>query len=142
MTPDDDLGVWKWAVAVALSVLSGLIGGVWVSRGVLSALENIDADHEKRIHTLEQQKKDQADFCDKRKNELLAELTKEICSIVKISIQEITIENNAKLAAISINQALQGQILGQIQADVEAIFGRMNRRSLDREQSGDSRRPE
>jgi len=139
MTPDDDLGVWEWMIGIGLSVLSGLIGGVWVSRGTLASLEHTDADHEKRIVSLEQCKKEQADFCDKRKNELLAELKNEVCSVVRLAIKDVTIENNVKLSAISLDQALQGQKLDQIQDDVAAIFGRMNRRGDDHDQHTDRR---
>jgi len=127
--PDDDLGVWKWMIGIGLSVLSGLIGGVWVSRGILANLEQTDIDHEKRLKLVEQKIKDQELFCTYRKTEILTELSKEICQVVKLSMREAEIQNNKELSTIIIAQAVQGQQLQQIQEDVAAIFGRLDRRT-------------
>jgi len=138
--PDDDAGVWQWGIGIAIALLSGLIGGIWSTRGTLAELEHTDADHEARIGALELHKREMAEFCDKRKAELLAELAKEVCNVVRLAIKDVTIENNSKLASISTNQALQGQLLQQIQDDVAAIFGRMNRRNGDKPPHGVERR--
>jgi len=136
--PDDDMGFWKWGVGVAIPALTWLIAKVWVSSGILATLKHTDQDHATRLDSHDKQLealvlycKEQVDFCDKRKNELLLELTKEVCNVVRLAIKDVTIEHNQKLAAIGTNQALQGQMLQQIQLDVEAIFGRMNQRVTD-----------
>jgi hypothetical protein len=136
-----DLGLWQWLAATAVALLSWLLGRVWTVRGVLKDLQHNDTDFANRIKSLEDHDRQQADRYDRQKAEMLEEVKKEICNIVKLAIKDLIIDHNQKLATISTDVAIQSKLMEQMMADVTAIFGRLNRRSEDRdEQQGDRRK--
>jgi len=136
-----DLGLWQGLAATAVALLSWLLGRVWTVRGVLKDLQHNDTDFANRIKSLEDHDQQQADRYDRQKAEMLEEVKKEICNIVKLAIKDLIIDHNQKLATISTDVAIQSKLMEQMMADVTAIFGRLNRRSEDRdEQQGDRRR--
>jgi len=139
-TTGDDFGIFKWMAGIAFSGIAGLIGGVWVTRGVLKDLEHNDADQNKRISSLEASRREQDDFCARQKTALIAELQKEICNIVRLAIKDLIIDHNKELGAISTNVAIQSKLMEQIQDDVAAIFERINRRSDDGAEQNHHRR--
>jgi len=51
--PEEGFGFWQWVAAGFVSVVSGLIGGAWISRGVLEKLKQTGENHEHRICVIE-----------------------------------------------------------------------------------------
>ena len=51
----EDWKFWQWVIGGLISVVSGLIGGAWISRGVLEGLRHSAVDHERRLAIIEQQ---------------------------------------------------------------------------------------
>jgi len=125
----DDVSFWKWLAGIAVSGAAGLASGIWFSSKKITTLETSDADHLRRIMLLERRREIQEKFCNERKAELLQELGKEICNVVKQAMLNAEIMHNKELAEIGLDVALQRQVLSQIQGKVDAIFGRMNRRA-------------
>lgn len=55
MQPESDWKFWQVIVGCLLSAGGGLIGGGWVSRGVLESLRQADRDLDGRVTRLEKQ---------------------------------------------------------------------------------------
>jgi len=53
MQSESDWKFWQWLLTTALATVGGLIGGAWVSRGVLEELRQKDAALELRLAALE-----------------------------------------------------------------------------------------
>jgi hypothetical protein len=51
--PEEGLGFWQWVAGGIVSVFSGLIGGAWISRGVLEKIKQTNDNHEHRICIIE-----------------------------------------------------------------------------------------
>lgn len=137
----DDWSLWRWMAGPALGLLGGLLGGIWSARGLLKDLQHNDADLARRLKLVEQQRKQDEERRERQKAELLEEVKKEICNIVKLAIKDLIIDHNKELASISTDVAIQSTLMEQMMADVAAIFGRLNRRSEDRDElQGDRRR--
>jgi hypothetical protein len=128
ISPDSDWSFWRWVLGLAGSALAGLLGGVWFSRGVLKDLQHTDEAHNTRLLALENFKLQQEAFCSKQKAELIDLLQREICSIVRAAIKDLTIDQNEKLSKISTSIAVQASMSSDIKADIAEIFHRMNQR--------------
>jgi hypothetical protein len=139
ISPESDWSFWRWVLGLAGSALAGLLGGVWFSRGVLKDLEHADKQqsiaretlevaHNARLITLENFKAQQEAFCARQKAELVDLLQREICSIVRAAIKDLTIEQNEKLSKISTSIAVQASVSSGIKADLADISQRMNQR--------------
>ena len=114
--------LWEWSIGIA-STLAAAIAG-W-----LAARRSGNQDLSARLGVIERWKDERQGSCDRQRNEIMEELRKEIGRVVRAAIQDREIAYNKELAAIDKNLALQTQATQQIQEDVEAIFGRLNRRS-------------
>jgi len=51
--PEENWGFWQWVLGGLVSVGSGLIGGAWISRGVLEKIKQTGDNHEMRILAIE-----------------------------------------------------------------------------------------
>ena len=113
---DSDATVWQWIVGAATTLVGVLSGLIW--RGI-----------ERRLAALELAEQNRDDHCATQRAEILEELRREICAIVKGAIKDMVIGHNKDLASLDKNLALQAQAMAAIQRDVEAIIGRLNRRT-------------
>lgn len=93
MQSSEDLKFWQAVGGCVLSAASGLIGGAWVSRGVLESLRQADTALSIRVTNLEKQ-------------------------------LEV-------LAAMSTNIAVLTVLQTEMQADIKAIFERLERRQME-----------
>ena len=132
MSADNDVSLWTWVVGAASSLGVGLISGTW------SASRKM-AQHEMRLTALERDSAGHATFCAKQKEELLDAIRKEICSIVKLAIKDLTIEHHASISSLDKNVALIAQSNEQMEAHIVEIFNRLNRRDTDHSPGVDRR---
>ena len=93
MQPENDWKFWQVVGGYVLSAASGLIGGAWISRGVLDSLRHADTALAVRATNLEKQ-------------------------------LEV-------LAAMPTNIAVLAALQAEIQADIKAIFERLERRQME-----------
>lgn len=93
MQPENDWKFWQAVGGYVLSAASGLIGGAWISRGVLESLRHADTALAVRVTNLEKQ-------------------------------LEV-------LAAMSTNIAVLAALQTEMQADIKAIFERLERRQME-----------
>ena len=93
MQPESDWKFWQVIGGCVLSAVSGLIGGAWVSRGVLENLRQADTSLALRVAHLEKQLD--------------------------------------ALASMSISLAVLTALHAEMEKDIKAIFGRLNRREED-----------
>ena len=132
MSTEGDTNLWTWAVGVVGSVGVGLFSGTWAASRKM-------AQHEMRLASLETSAAAHPVFCAKQKEELLDAINKEICSIVKLAIKDVTIDHHASIASLDKNVALIAQSNEQMEAHIIEIFNRLNRRDTDNP-SGKERR--
>lgn len=132
MSADNDVSLWTWVLGAAGSIGVGLLGGTWAASKKM-------AQHEMRLAAIELSCSGHAAFCAKQKEELLDAIRKEICSIVKLAIKDMTIDHHASIASLDKNVALIAQSNEQMEAHIVEIFNRLNRRDTDNP-SGKERR--
>ena len=124
MSVDNDVSVWTWLVGAVSSVGVGLLSGAWAASKKM-------AQHEMRLAAIELSCSGHAAFCAKQKEELLEAIRKEICSIVKLAIKDMTIDHHASIASLDKNVALIAQSNEQMETHIIEIFNRLNRRDTD-----------
>lgn len=132
MSADNDVSLWTWALGAAGSVCVGLFSGTWAASRKM-------AQHEMRLSALENASAGHAAFCAKQKEDLLDAIRKEICSIVKLAIKDLTIEHHASISSLDKNVALIAQSNEQMEKHIEEIFNRLNRRDTDHSPGVDRR---
>ena len=132
MSADNDVSLWTWMLGAVSSVGVGLLSGTWAASKKM-------AQHDMRLLALETAATNHSAFCAKQKEELLDAIRKEICSIVKLAIKDMTIDHHASIASLDKNVALIAQSNEQMEAHIIEIFNRLNRRDTDNP-SGKERR--
>ncbi len=116
-----------WVVSVGCTTASLS----WFAGRKTMEMERDDAERDRKIKALEEDRVRMSQFCAQQKAALIAELQKDICNIVKLANKDLIIDHNSKLATIGTDVAVQANLMMQIQKDVEAIFDRLNRRNDD-----------
>lgn len=106
----EDWGLWRWAVGLAGSMLSGAAVGGWIARGMIESLVQ-------RVTTLE---RDQS--------RCQATLKEDIRAIVQQAIDHQSMRNADHLQAIRTELAVLVALHGETQKDVQALFDRLDRR--------------
>lgn len=140
MQVGDDWGFWRWVGTVLISILSGVASGAWIGGRKARDLERNDQDFKLWIDGQNKRWESQAEVCAKQKAEMLSEMQREICNIVERATSKLIIDHNKELAKIGTSVEVQSMLMGQIQKDVEAIFGRLNRRTDDHDDHGERRK--
>lgn len=140
----DDFPGWLKVLGVGLgwlvSVVCAAASTSWFAGRKTMEMERNDGERDRKIKELENQRDRMERFCAQRKVELITELQKDICHVVELANKDLIIDQNSKLAIIGIDVAVQANLMKQIQKDVEAIFGRLNRRNDDHEDHGERRK--
>lgn len=122
MQPPDSGGtLGQWLVGIVSTVAAALAGWAAASKGNRRDLEA-------RMEVIERAHKSQAAHCTQQRDEILSSLRREVCDIIRSALKDQVIAHNKELAGLDKHMALQAQTMQQIQEDVEAIFGRLNRR--------------
>ena len=125
MQPPEDGGtLWQWLIGIA-STLAAAIAG-W-----LAARRSGNQDLSARLGVIERWKDERQGSCDRQRNEIMEDLRQEMGAVVRSAIQDMVIKHLRDLAGLDKSLAVQAEAMRQIQADVEAIFGRLNRRGDD-----------
>ena len=163
MSAEGDSSFWTWMAGAVATVALSIVTGTWAASRKVTIFEATQAKHDADITSLKgieasqriveaTQIKHTADitalklaaeghatFCAKQKEELLEAIRKEICSIVKLAIKDMTIDHHASIASLDKNIALIAQSNEQMEAHIIEIFNRLNRRDTDNP-SGKERR--
>lgn len=122
--PDDGGNLWQWLVGIASTVAAAIAG--WAA-----AARSNQRDIEARLAVVERCQAKRTEFCDHQRDEIMEDLRKEVGGIVRAAIQDMVITHLRDLANLDKILAVQAEAMKQIQEDVEAIFGRLNRRGAD-----------
>lgn len=67
--------------------------------------------------------------CHRQKEEILAELRREVQGIVRLAVAESSLKHSEQMGEIRSNIATIVALNGEMQKDVEGIYNRLNRRS-------------
>jgi hypothetical protein len=126
--PSDGGNLWQWLVGIASTVAAAIAG--W-----LAARGAGNQDLSARLGVVEVWKKEREGACARQKEEIMEDLRKEVGGIVRAAIQDMVITHLRDLAGLDKTLAVQAEAMKQIQADVEAIFGRLNRRGEDQDRA-------
>lgn len=108
-----DWNLWKLAVGLICSMLSGAAVGGWIARGMMESIQQ-------RVSILE---RDQT--------RCQATLKEDIRSIVQSAIDQQAMRNADHLQAIRTELAVLVALHGETQKDVQSIFERMDRRRVE-----------
>lgn len=119
--PDDGGNLWQWLVGIASTVAAAIAG--WAA-----AARSNQRDIEARLAVVERCQAKRTEFCDHQREDIMDDLRKEVGGIVRSAIQDMVITHLRDLANLDKILAVQAEAMKQIQEDVEAIFGRLNRR--------------
>jgi hypothetical protein len=119
--PDDGGNLWQWLVGIASTVAAAIAG--WAA-----AARSNQRDIEARLAVVERCQAKRTEFCDHQREDIMDDLRKEVGGIVRAAIQDMVITHLRDLANLDKILAVQAEAMKQIQEDVEAIFGRLNRR--------------
>ncbi|MDY0013897.1 MAG: hypothetical protein RBS40_13510 [Rhodocyclaceae bacterium] len=122
--PDDGGNLWQWLVGIASTVAAAIAG--WAA-----AARSNQRDIEARLAVVERCQAKRTEFCDSQREDIMDDLRKEVGGIVRAAIQDMVITHLRDLANLDKILAVQAETMRQIQEDVEAIFGRLNRRGDD-----------
>ena len=115
MQVSDDFEFWKWVSGAALTVAGGLIGGGWAGRGFLESM---------RREVIVTQSKVEA-------NILRIDALEARHDAQSAEIRQGVAEIREGVAEIRQGVAVVSALHAETQADVQAIFARLNRRHDD-----------
>lgn len=110
MQENGDWNLWKWAIGLLGSMLSGAAVGGWVARGLLEELKH-------RVELLERDQK-----------RCQATLKEDFRAIVQSAVDHQSICYTEHLQAIRTELAVMTALHGETQKDVQALFERLDRR--------------
>lgn len=124
---------WQWILGLLVTVFTGTVVGAWAASAVAS-------NHDARIKHLEDEATARAFRCDKQRADILEELRREVCAIVKDSISNLKERQGEKLASMDKNLALIAQAQMDGKEKMDEIFARLNRRGDDQPRTTVERR--
>lgn len=116
----EDWKVWQGALGTIGSILGGAAVGGWVGRGMVEDLKRQVFEQKQRISTVEaEQAKCQSSIKD------------EIKAIVQQALDRQSLTHAEQLGAIRTELAVISALHGETQADVKALFDRLERRKAE-----------
>lgn len=131
----EDLGWWRELLAWVGSGVVAVASGTWIvashKREIQDrqkALEEAQGLQAARLTDLEAQRADMGRYCKEQRREILEDLRREICAILTNALKDAKIEAADARASVTTSLALHTMALQNIEADIKAIFGRLDRR--------------
>ena len=135
----EELGWWRELLAWIGSAAVAVASGAWIvgsrtreMQDRQDALEKEQQDHRARLAELEAQRHAVAQACREQHRAIFEDLRKEVCQTIMLAIKDAKIDSNREMATMTTALELHTQALKAIQADIEAIFARLNRRREDK----------
>ena len=138
----EEMAWWREILAWVWAPVAGVVAATWAvawrTRDILAAQEALAkgqqllADNHQqlasRVLDLEATDREMDRHCAAQRREILEELRREICAILTSALKDAKIEAGQERATVATALALHTQALASIEADIKAIFRRLDRR--------------
>jgi hypothetical protein len=123
-----------WLTKVLYGVFTAIIGGAAGLFGMgmqLAKRDAASAERDRRIKALEEENAKHEAFCDKRKDEIIQQVSDKLCASFREMIRDERLAERNSRAGIETSLAVLVESNKSIKEDITEIFNRMNRRRGD-----------